>query len=554
MYNTHKGPQFPAKEGAKNLRVKIGQPWVKRCDGLTLDSMTLTGQSQKYINQKIIKSEASKVKHHVQDRRGVLHIGTYNVRSLLGEDRLIELEEELKHVKWNIIGLAETRRHGENISQLGSGNILYTIGHEKKSQAGVGFLVHKDIAKNITQFKCKSERTAMIIVKLNNKCRIKIIQVYAPTSAYSDEMVEDMYEEINELMDAVVTQYTIVMGDFNAKIGKRKNGENSIMGPYGIGERNERGDRLIEFTTSRKLYIANSKFQKKDSRKWTWKSPDGSTKNEIDFIMVNQESTIENLTVLNRVNVGSDHRLVRARFNFNTNIDRAKLVKSKTPKIDYIALKARQELFQIELRNKFHELQVVEDDVEDYNNNLIAIINEAAKSIAGSRKPVKIDKISDSTKDMLRRRREMKQNGTKYGKIEYIELCKTVRKKMREEIRSYNVQIVQKALTENRGLKAATLKTKQGKSLMVAVRNKDGSITSDREKIVERCAEFYKELYTSIHDRPRILTIADDTLQEVLSTEVYHAVRQMKNNKAPGDDGIVIDIVKEGREVLYKQL
>ena len=75
-------------------------------------------------------------------------------------------------------------------------------------------------------------------------------------------------------------------------------------------------------------------------------------------------------------------------------------------------------MFQIELRNKFHKLQVVEDDVEDYNNNLIAIINEAAKSIAGNTKPVKIDKISDSTKDMLRRRREMNQNGTKYGKHE----------------------------------------------------------------------------------------------------------------------------------------
>jgi hypothetical protein len=64
---------------------------------------------------------------------------------------------------------------------------------------------------------------------------------------------------------------------------------------------------------------------------------------------------------------------------------------------------------------------------------------------------------------------------------------------MREEIRNYNVQIVQKALTDNRGLKAASLKVKQGKSLMVAIRNKDGSITTDREKIVERCAEFYKE-------------------------------------------------------------
>ena len=37
------------------------------------------------------------------------------------------------------------------------------------------------------------------------------------------------------------------MGDFNAKIGKRKQNESCIMGPYGIGERNERGDRLVEF-------------------------------------------------------------------------------------------------------------------------------------------------------------------------------------------------------------------------------------------------------------------------------------------------------------------
>src|SRR5271154_2151023 len=97
---------------------------------------------------------------------------------------------------------------------------------------------------------------------------------------------------------------------------------------------------------------------------------------------------------------------------------------------------------------------------------------------------------------MLRKRREMKQDATQYSQIEYRELCKTVRKQMREEIRKYNVQLVQKALTENRGLKSATLKTKEGKSLMVAIRNKDGSITTDRDKIVERCAEFYRELYT----------------------------------------------------------
>src|ERR1700727_1871549 len=127
-------------------------------------------------------------------------------------------------------------------------------------------------------------------------------------------------------------------------------------------------------------------------------------------------------------------------------------------------------MFQIELHNKFSELQVAEDDVESHNNNIIAIVNAAASTIARSKRPAKVDKISQSTKDMLKKRREMKQNATKYGNIEYAELRKTVRKKMREEIRNYNVQVVQKALTNNRGLKAASLKVKQGKSLMVEIR------------------------------------------------------------------------------------
>ena len=92
---------------------------------------------------------------------------------------------------------------------------------------------------------------------------------------------------------------------------------------------------------------------------------------------------------------------------------------------------------------------------------------------------------------MLRKRREMKLDATKYGNIEYTQLCKIVRKKMRKEIRNYNDQIVQKALTENRGLKAARPKVRKGKSLMVAIRNKDGSITTRRDKMFQLCGIFY---------------------------------------------------------------
>src|SRR5271156_1077095 len=136
------------------------------------------------------------------------------------------------------------------------------------------------------------------------------------------------------------------------------------------------------------------------------------------FIMTNKENTIEDLTVINRVNTGSDHRLVRARFYFRTRIERAKLVKTQTSKIDYKVLNAHQNLFQLELQNKFKELQVSDDDIESYNQHIIATVNDTAGVIENSRKPIKVDKVSESTKVMLRRRREMKQDATQYNKIE----------------------------------------------------------------------------------------------------------------------------------------
>lgn len=42
-----------------------------------------------------------------------VYLATYNVRTLLTEDRYQELESEvLNKIKWDIIGLSETRRRG----------------------------------------------------------------------------------------------------------------------------------------------------------------------------------------------------------------------------------------------------------------------------------------------------------------------------------------------------------------------------------------------------------------------------------------------------------
>ncbi|XP_072023177.1 craniofacial development protein 2-like [Amphiura filiformis] len=140
-----------------------------------------------------------------------LTICTYNVRTLLSEPKLHELEKELDHITWDILGLCEVRR-----LELKSGHMLYTRGKDNSSTGGVGFLIRKDLASNVVSYKNQSDRVAQVIIKISKRQTLKIIQSYLPTISYPDEDVDAVYEEINELLNQDKANHTIIMGDFNA--------------------------------------------------------------------------------------------------------------------------------------------------------------------------------------------------------------------------------------------------------------------------------------------------------------------------------------------------
>ena len=61
----------------------------------------------------------------------------------------------------------------------------------------------------------------------------------------------------------------IIAGDWNAKVGRDNNGWERVMGNFGYGNKNDRGEQLLEFALEHHLMICNTKFQQKDCRKWT---------------------------------------------------------------------------------------------------------------------------------------------------------------------------------------------------------------------------------------------------------------------------------------------
>ncbi|KAI8522202.1 hypothetical protein Bbelb_019560 [Branchiostoma belcheri] len=485
-----------------------------------------------------------------------LKVCTYNVQSLSTDDRITDFEDELDNFNFDIIGLCEARRKGEGCLVLArSKHHLYFKGGDTHHR-GVGFLVNKNIAGNVTAFKGISDRVAKLSIKINSRYSLDIIQAYLPTSNSTDEEVEAVYEDIDNLINNSRAHYKIIMGDFNAKVGMGDSSSSST-GPFGYGTRNSRGDTLVNFAERHKMRIMNTHFKKPPNRRWTWISPGGAYKNEIDYILTNKPQNFTDVSVINKFNTGSDHRMVRGSMTINTKLERAKLTKPRKP--DEIKLKANTAQFQLQLSNRFEALTTSEDiDIEC--SNITSIIMETALKTGGQKKCNRPNKLSEETKQLREKRRQMKRDGTNAQNREYTEICKTIRKKMAEEITAYNEKEQQEALKASRGLKSVKRRQVLGRSKMTTLKEEDGTVIDDLDRMVKRCEEFYTNLYSTRQNTDRASTSTPrnnrtgeqntERLPPILPSEVRAAIERLKLNKAPGDDNITAGILKCGGEPL----
>lgn len=175
----------------------------------------------------------------------------------MAEERLVELENALKYINWDIIGLSEIRREGEDTLERNSS--VFSYFGKTSGSYGVGFLVSKKWKDNILEFKSYSERVAVLKFKITHNKFLTLVQIYAPTSTYSDDEVEDFYDLLNRACEENRGTWNLVLGDFNAKIGIRQNlDDHKVVGPHGLGTRNERGARLLQFAFGQSLNICNT--------------------------------------------------------------------------------------------------------------------------------------------------------------------------------------------------------------------------------------------------------------------------------------------------------
>ena len=132
--------------------------------------------------------------------------------------------------------------------------------------------------------------------------------------------MEAFFGQLNRTINTLPRQEVlIILGDMNAKIGKATTIEDhlkQIIGPFGLGTLNERGDRMLQFCQEQSLTIANTLFEHHNRRLYTWKSPGDRYRNQIDYIMVRSrwKSGIRKCSTYPGADCGSDHQLLVMQF------------------------------------------------------------------------------------------------------------------------------------------------------------------------------------------------------------------------------------------------
>ena len=109
----------------------------------------------------------------------------------------------------------------------------------------------------------------MIFVRFQGKTfNITVIQVHAPISNAEEAKVEQFYEDLQDLLELTPKRDILFpIRDWNAKVGSQETP--GVTGKFGLGIRNEAGQRLIEFCQEHTKVIANILFQQHKRRFYT---------------------------------------------------------------------------------------------------------------------------------------------------------------------------------------------------------------------------------------------------------------------------------------------
>jgi len=231
----------------------------------------------------------------------------------------------------------------------------------------------------------------------------------------NEEEIEKFYENLDIAKKQSGSQdVRIIMGDLNAKVGKQQNDDEGIVGGFGLGERNDRGEKWINWCKSNKQIMMNTWFKQHPRRLWTWQHPNGY-RNQIDYITINSRfrGSIRSAKSYPGADCGSDHNPVISTLQVRLK----KIRKHKpTPKLFLEGLKETDTniKYSATVENKYNFL--TSEGHSKWKAFQSAVTTSANEVLPTVRKKAKQPWITETILEQMDERRMAKQQ-TEYHEI-----------------------------------------------------------------------------------------------------------------------------------------
>ena len=490
---------------------------------------------------------------------------------------------ELARYNIDIAALSETRlAETGDLTEVGAGYTFFWSGKGKDEarEAGVGFAVRSTLVSQLeTLPKGLSDRLMTMRIPLTGKAHLTLISSYAPTMAYSDDYKEQFYQSLSSLIHSVPKHdKLILLGDFNARVGRDRSAWPGVLGPHGIGNMNSNGLLLLTLCNEEELTITNSMFLLPEIHKVTWMHPRSKHWHLIDYIITRQKDIrdIHITRAMRGADCASDHMMLRCKASFRLANTHRRQQSSTKKKLDV------QKLSNPMVRTAFQEalakgLEPISpnDDQEKSWNTLRETVYNAASNLLGHPKKKHQDWFDENNKEILDLLSEKRKAHTAWlsdrssapKHNQFKKVRGEVQRKIRllkdawwaakaDELQQYADRHDSKKFFEG-------LKTVYGppSSKTTPIRDSEGNLLTEKATILQRWAEHFNQLLNrpSSIDEQTIQDIPQRPLIESLDEpptlpETIKAISQLQAGKAPGSDGIPPEIYKTGGLALSTNL
>jgi exonuclease III len=508
-------------------------------------------------------------------------IGAWNVRSLGKVGKLANVTLEMKRMGVEIMGVSETCWKGEGnfttkLPESEGGDrfrVFYSGGEINRK--GVGVIVREEGVKSILMCEPISERIMIMRLKVT-PINVLIVQIYAPCNEECEEEKDNFYESLDQAIKdhKKGRECLMVMGDFNAKVGNNKEG--NIVGPYGLGERNDNGDRLVNFCRRHNLFVTNTWFQQKRSAQHTWISPSGNIKNQIDYVLVDNRfrNGVQNSKSMPGADCESDHNpvIVTMKIRLQRIHKTKRAVKFN---LDMLKKPEIRKAYRLRLENQLEEKgdeggdsilnndgvphigmgenepENIEREIEEIWYRLKEGIGLVAEEICGKEQLTKnqhwmTTDILQKMKDRRECKRLKDEEGYKKLKHEIQRLCREAKDKYFED-KCKEIEMLDKAHNQLLYKKIKELRPKSNRMMQI-IKSKQGKCLIEKKDIVERWAEYVEELYKD-DDRDGnrdevVMSAMVNELYTISCGEVETVIKELPKGKACGNDNIAGELLQ----------